>query len=247
MLTRVLRPVVSAMVPPPWTELTCSHRCNRPSGRGMICGNVIIPRSYEERVSKKAAREDFDHRNHHRIPPRIRPLGKKSRRTLRGGDGRRGVPGWRGNDPSAGKNRGLGPDGVRTSRLPRYIWGVLGFDGPRAFAGPVHGTHSIRKERRSCTDPTLPPTAYGFSQGSGIAPDSTTADGGEFRLAAEGALDPIILHRGGADASPTCTRDPGPGSVREFPPVRARCRDPVPTGTSRLTSPPGDGHWDEHK
>jgi hypothetical protein len=45
----------------------------------------------------------------------------------------------------------------------------------------------------------------------------TLADGGEFRLALKGALDQVILNRGGADASPTCNRDAGPGSVLEFP------------------------------
>jgi hypothetical protein len=43
------------------------------------------------------------------------------------------------------------------------------------------------------------------------------ADGCEVRLALEGALRQIILHRGKADASPAYNRDAGPGSVLEFP------------------------------
>jgi hypothetical protein len=56
-----------------------------------------------------------------------------------------------------------------------------------------------------------------FSQGPGPAPASTLMDGGESRLAPEGALDQAILDRGGADASPTRNRDAGPGSLRESP------------------------------
>jgi hypothetical protein len=64
------------------------------------------------------------------------------------------------------------------------------------------------------SDPSLPQTPPSFSQGP--VPAWTWANGGEFRLAREGALDPIIRNRGGADASPASNRDAGPGSVREF-------------------------------
>jgi hypothetical protein len=67
------------------------------------------------------------------------------------------------------------------------------------------------------SDPSLPQTSPSLSQGPGPVSASTWADGGEFRLALEGALDQIILNRGGADASPASNRDAGPGSVREFP------------------------------
>jgi hypothetical protein len=60
---------------------------------------------------------------------------------------------------------------------------------------------------------TDPPS---FSQGPGIVPALTLADGDEFRLDLEGALDQVILNRGGTDASPDCNRDAGPGSVPEF-------------------------------
>jgi hypothetical protein len=67
------------------------------------------------------------------------------------------------------------------------------------------------------SDSSLPQTPPGFAQGPGFVPASTLADGGEFRLALEGALDRILLNRWGADASPAGTRDAGSGSVREFP------------------------------
>jgi hypothetical protein len=41
------------------------------------------------------------------------------------------------------------------------------------------------------------------------------ADDGECRIVPEEALDPIAPTRWGADAA-ACTREPGPGSVREF-------------------------------
>ena len=66
-------------------------------------------------------------------------------------------------------------------------------------------------------DSSLPQTPPGFSHGLGLVPASPLADGGRSRLALEGALDQIILNRGGADASPASNRDAGPGSVREFP------------------------------
>ena len=65
--------------------------------------------------------------------------------------------------------------------------------------------------------PSLPQTPPSFVQGPGHVPASTWADGGAFRRALEGALDQIILDRGGADASPASNGDAGPGSVREFP------------------------------
>ncbi len=67
------------------------------------------------------------------------------------------------------------------------------------------------------SDSSLPQTPPSFLPGPGPVPALTLADGGEFRLALKGALDQVILNRGGADASPTCNRDPGPDSVREFP------------------------------
>jgi hypothetical protein len=67
------------------------------------------------------------------------------------------------------------------------------------------------------SDSSLPQALPCFSQGPGPVPALTLMDGGEFHLALEGALDQAILNRGGADASPTCNRDAGPGSVREFP------------------------------
>ena len=67
------------------------------------------------------------------------------------------------------------------------------------------------------SDSSLPQALPSCSQGPGPAPALTLMDGGELRLALEGALDQAILNRGGADASPTCNRDAGPGSVREFP------------------------------
>ena len=66
------------------------------------------------------------------------------------------------------------------------------------------------------SDPSLPQTPPSFSQAPGLVPAPTLAGGGECRLAAEGALDRIHLNRWGADAA-ACTRDAGPGSVREFP------------------------------
>ena len=66
------------------------------------------------------------------------------------------------------------------------------------------------------SDPSLPQTPPGFSQAPGLIPASTLADGGECRLAVEGALDQIHLNRWGADASAAHTRDAGPGSVRGF-------------------------------
>ena len=69
------------------------------------------------------------------------------------------------------------------------------------------------------SDPSLPQTPPSFSQGPGPVPASTWADGGEFRLALEGALARIILNRnrGGADARSASNRGAGPGSAREFP------------------------------
>jgi len=67
------------------------------------------------------------------------------------------------------------------------------------------------------SDPSLLQIPPSFSQAPGLVPASTLADGGECRLAAEGALDQIHLNRWGADAGAACTRDAGPGSVREFP------------------------------
>jgi len=67
------------------------------------------------------------------------------------------------------------------------------------------------------SDSSLPQALPYFSQGPGPAPAFTLMDGGESRLAPEGALDQAILNRGGADASPTRNRDAGPGTVREFP------------------------------
>jgi hypothetical protein len=66
------------------------------------------------------------------------------------------------------------------------------------------------------SDPSLPQTGMGFSHGLGLVPASAPRGGG-FRLAPEGAPEQLILDRGGADASPACARDTGPGSVREFP------------------------------
>jgi hypothetical protein len=66
------------------------------------------------------------------------------------------------------------------------------------------------------SDPNLPQTPPSFSQTPGLVPASTPADGGECRIALKEALDPINLNRWGADAGAACTRDAGPGSVREF-------------------------------
>jgi hypothetical protein len=66
-------------------------------------------------------------------------------------------------------------------------------------------------------DSSLPQTPPGSSQGLGRVSASPLADGGRFRLALEGTLSQIILEREGADASPTCTCDAGPGSPRGFP------------------------------
>jgi len=52
---------------------------------------------------------------------------------------------------------------------------------------------------------------------TGARPASTLADGGEYRLAAEGALDQIHLNRWRADASAAGARDAGSGSVGESP------------------------------
>jgi hypothetical protein len=67
------------------------------------------------------------------------------------------------------------------------------------------------------SDSSLPQTPPGFSQGLGFVPASPLADGGRFRLALEGTLSQVLLKREGADASPTCTGDAGPGSLRGFP------------------------------
>ena len=67
------------------------------------------------------------------------------------------------------------------------------------------------------SDPSLRQARPSFSQGPGLVPTSTLADGGECRLALGGALDQIHPNRGGADASAARPRDAGPGSVREFP------------------------------
>jgi hypothetical protein len=69
------------------------------------------------------------------------------------------------------------------------------------------------------SNPSLPQTSPSFTQGPGLAPASTWADGGKFRLAVEGALDQIILNRnrGGADTRSAADRGAGPGSAREFP------------------------------
>jgi hypothetical protein len=66
-------------------------------------------------------------------------------------------------------------------------------------------------------DPSLPQTPLGLSQGLGLVPASTPADGSRFRLAPEGALSQIILKPAGADAGPACTCDAWPGSLRGFP------------------------------
>jgi hypothetical protein len=67
------------------------------------------------------------------------------------------------------------------------------------------------------SDSNLAKTPAGLWQGPGLVPSLAMADGGKFRLDLEGALDQVILNRGGADASPDCNRDAGPGSVQEFP------------------------------
>jgi hypothetical protein len=67
------------------------------------------------------------------------------------------------------------------------------------------------------SDPSRPQTLPRFSQAPGLVPASALADGGECRLAPEGALDPIHLNRWGADAGAAGTRHAGLGSVREFP------------------------------
>ena len=67
------------------------------------------------------------------------------------------------------------------------------------------------------SDTSLPQTPPSSSQGPGPVPASTWADGGEFHLALDGALDQIIHNRWKADASPASSRDAGPGWVREFP------------------------------
>jgi hypothetical protein len=65
------------------------------------------------------------------------------------------------------------------------------------------------------SDPSLPQTSPSFSRAPGLVPASTPADDGECRIVPEEALDPIAPNRWGADAA-ACTREPGPGSVREF-------------------------------
>ena len=67
------------------------------------------------------------------------------------------------------------------------------------------------------SDTSLPQTPPSFSQGPGPVPASNWADGSEFHLALDGALDQIIRNRRRADASPASSRDAGPGSAREFP------------------------------
>ena len=67
------------------------------------------------------------------------------------------------------------------------------------------------------SDPSLLHSPPSFSRAPGLVPDSTLANGGECRLAPEGAFDHIHLNRWGADAGAACTRDAGPGSVRAFP------------------------------
>ena len=67
------------------------------------------------------------------------------------------------------------------------------------------------------SDPSLRQARPSFSQGPGLVPTSTLADGGECRLALGGALDQIHLNRWRADASAVGTRDAGSGSVGEFP------------------------------
>ena len=64
---------------------------------------------------------------------------------------------------------------------------------------------------------SLPQSPPSFSQAPGLVPASTLADGGECRLALEGALDPINLNRWRADAGAAGTRDAGPCSVWQFP------------------------------
>lgn len=66
-------------------------------------------------------------------------------------------------------------------------------------------------------DTSLPQTPPSFSPGPGPVPASTRAEGSEFHLALDGALDEIIHNRREADASPASGRDAGPDSVREFP------------------------------
>jgi hypothetical protein len=67
------------------------------------------------------------------------------------------------------------------------------------------------------SDTSLPQTARSFSQGPGPVPASTWADGNEFHLALDGALDQFIRNRRKADASPASSSDAWPDSVREFP------------------------------
>jgi hypothetical protein len=52
------------------------------------------------------------------------------------------------------------------------------------------------------SDPSLPQTPPSFSQGPGPVPASKWANGGEFRLALEGALDQIILNRNRGESMP---------------------------------------------
>ena len=66
------------------------------------------------------------------------------------------------------------------------------------------------------SDSNLTQSPPSFSQGPGLVPALTLADGCEFRLALEGDLDQVVFNRGGAEASPDCNRDAEPGSVREF-------------------------------
>jgi hypothetical protein len=60
----------------------------------------------------------------------------------------------------------------------------------------------------------IPP---GFSRDPGPIPTSSLANSGESRLALERPLDQNMLNQWGADASPACSCDAGPGSVRELP------------------------------
>jgi hypothetical protein len=66
------------------------------------------------------------------------------------------------------------------------------------------------------SDTNLTQSPPSFSQGPGLVPALTLAEGAKFRLALKGALEQVSRNRGGAEASPDCNRDAGPGSVREF-------------------------------
>ena len=67
------------------------------------------------------------------------------------------------------------------------------------------------------SDTSVPQTPPNFSQGLGMVPAPTWADGSESHLALDGSLDQIIRNRRSADASPASSLDAGPSSVREFP------------------------------